>query len=393
MGLVVRAGVRDRGVITDHLEFGRRMLAREDPYAPYLENAVLHPPYPPGFGLLTAPFSLLPERLARFGWAGLQVVCLAVLGWWLVDVTRRLAPELRRWAHWALVLTAILVSRYVLRDTHGGGGNLINLALAIGAVAFAERGKPGWSGVLLGFALATKPTHVLLVPLLWVFGHARAAGISAVMALAFTAMSVAFVGFAPLQRWIEGTLAYASMQDVYAEPALGFPPFTWMNQCLRCAVQRYLGEVPPEFAAQVPGFFAGAGWPAFATAWVSRIGGVALLGVTFAAAWRRRAASIDPAALAALLCVSLLLSPISWKAHHVALAPAAFLLVLRGMSGARWVWVLLVAYIPLCVLGEEIVGKDGKQVQQSLYLVTAGTLAMWGAVLARRAASSPDHGR
>ena len=33
--LVVRTGLRDRGVITDHLEFGRRMLEGLDLYAPF----------------------------------------------------------------------------------------------------------------------------------------------------------------------------------------------------------------------------------------------------------------------------------------------------------------------------------------------------------------------
>jgi hypothetical protein len=67
--LVVRAGIRDRGVIIDHLEFGRRLLLGLDLYAPYLDPKPLHAPYPPSFGLLTAPFWLLGERLgASRGW-------------------------------------------------------------------------------------------------------------------------------------------------------------------------------------------------------------------------------------------------------------------------------------------------------------------------------------
>src|SRR5687767_7972350 len=76
LALVVRTSVRERGVITAHLEFGRRLLSGQDLYAPYLEARPLHPPYPPSFGLLTAPFSLLPERAARVAWGLLQVGAL-----------------------------------------------------------------------------------------------------------------------------------------------------------------------------------------------------------------------------------------------------------------------------------------------------------------------------
>ena len=60
--LVLRTAGRDRGVITDHIEFGRRLLAGLPLYAPYLDYHPLHPVYPPSFGLLTGPFSWLPER-------------------------------------------------------------------------------------------------------------------------------------------------------------------------------------------------------------------------------------------------------------------------------------------------------------------------------------------
>ena len=163
------------------------------------------------------------------------------------------------------------------------------------------------------------------------------------------------------------------------EPDLGFPPFTWMNQSLRCAVARFFGEVPAEYAAQVPGFVPGLGFDHGITAWISRLAAVGLLIATAVLAAMRRLSR--QSLIAAVLCLSLLLSPISWKAHHVALIPAIFLLVMRGLEGRRWIWWFLGSYVVLCLLGEEITGKDLKQVQQSLYLVTAGTLAIWGLCL------------
>lgn len=382
---MVRAGIRDRGVITDHLEFGRRVLHGLDLYAPYLDAGPLHAPYPPAFGLMTAPFTLLPERAARFCWAALQVLALWGIGAWLADALRRCAPGLQRALHWLCALTAVLAARFVLRDTHGGGGNTINLALALLALLAAGRGRPWCAGALLGFSLATKPVHVLVVPLLWILGKRRAAVIAVAAALAFTALSLLLLrqGLAPLQRWAAGSLAYSAMTDVCAPPDFGFPPFTWMNQGLRCAVQRWLGVIDGEYAAQVPGWFDGLGLAPPVTAWISRLLAVLLLAVTARAAWRQRG---DPRArpwlVAAVACLSLLLSPISWKAHHVALVPAIFLLACRAAAGARRIWWVLFAFALLCVLGEELVGKDLKQVQQSLYLVTAATVALWACCIA-----------
>jgi len=109
---------------------------------------------------------------------------------WLAATLRRYAPALRERLPWLLVVTAVVASRYVLRDTHGGGGNLINLALALMAVLLAERGRQTSAGLLLGFSLATKPTHVLLVPLLWWFGQRRTAALSVIGAAAFTGVSL-----------------------------------------------------------------------------------------------------------------------------------------------------------------------------------------------------------
>ncbi len=386
MFLVVRTGGRDRGVITDHLEFGRRLFAGDELYAPYLEDKPLHPVYPPSFGLLTAPFTLMPERAARYAWGVLQVGAIGVIGWWLAEMLRRARPELVPRTHALLALTAVLAGRYVLRDTHGGGGNLINLALALGAFACAERRHTLPAALLLGFSLATKPTTALLVPVLALMGHVRVAVSGLAIACGFVglALLVHGRGTEPLDRWIEGALAYSAQQDVFAPPHLELPPFTWMNQCLRCAVARYFGTVPNEYAAEVPGFFQGLGLPVAVTAWIARILGAGVLGATLLAAWRRRATRAGRIAmLAAAFAASLLLSPISWKAHHVALIPVFFLLVVSAIDGSRLARWLAIVYFVLCSAGGgDLVGDAAKEWEQSLYLATFGTIALWTWLLA-----------
>lgn len=387
--LVVRAGVRDRGVIIDHLEFGRRLLVGTDLYAPYLDAKPLHPPYPPSFGLMTAPFSLLSERVARWAWAAVQACALVYVLRWL---RRELQP---RWPNAnldvVLLLTLLLGARFVLRDTHGGGGNLINLAMVLAAFSACARAQPVAGGLWLGFSLATKPVALLFLPVLWVLGYGRAALTAGASALGFAFVSLALLRFDPTcwVRWWNGTLAYATQADVFAPPELGFPPFTWMNQCLRCAVARVLGDVPAPLAAQVPHFVPGLGCEPWVVVVVRSVLSAGLLLVTAAVVWRRRK---DPTArvalIAATLALSLLLSPISWKAHHVALLPCFALLFVQAQAGRRWLWVAAAIYALACVLGEEITGKAVKELLQSSYVVTLGTLWLWARTL--RVASKRD---
>jgi hypothetical protein len=174
------------------------------------------------------------------------------------------------------------------------------------------------------------------------------------------------------------------MPDVFAEPEYGFPRFTWMNQSLRCAVARYLGSVPAEHAAAVPGFFQGLGLGAATAAWVTRGLTAALLAASAALALRRPRPPA-PWLVAIACCLSLLLSPISWKAHHVALLPAFALLLARGFAGRRALLAALGVYAAVCLAGEDLTGKAFKELQQSLYVFTAGTLALWGLCLAAAA--------
>jgi hypothetical protein len=385
--LVLRTAGRDRGVITDHVEFGRRLLAGLPLYAPYLDDHPLHPVYPPSFGLLTGPFSWLPERGARIAWGLLQVGALCGVGAFLASMLRRTRPALVAArpliTHTAFALTMVLGARYVLRDTHGGGGNTINLALALAAFAAAERGRPTLAAAALGFSLATKPTTAFLLPVFLCLGHTRAAlgaGLSAgLFALASVLIQGLDQGLADWARWFEGALAYAGQTDLFAPPHLELPPFTWMNQSLRCAVTRYLGATPEEFAAVVPGFVQGIGLPPGTTAVCARVLGLGLAAATLLLARRlRHTAAGRLRALTLGLTAGVLLSPISWKAHHTALLPALHALALAAWTGSRPARALAVGYFVLCVAGGgDLVGGAIKEWQQSLYLATFGALGIW----------------
>jgi hypothetical protein len=401
--LVVRATSRreGRGVILDHLEFGRRLLHGEELYGPWTTDPAsaprpLHTPYPPSFAVLTAPFAaiedLLGLRAARGAWSLLQIASLFAIAVLMRRLATASAPNepARNW-HWLWLATALVSARFVLRDTHGGGGNLINLALCLAAHAAAEQNRMRLAGVLLGCSLSTKPTQVWLLPLFLVLGRKRAVGWAALTGAAFVFGSLAMQRFDPTDwsRWLVNTWQFSTATDAYAAPPGGFPPFEWMNQSLRCALARWFGSVPDEYSARVVlGVTPGLGWPASTLAWLLRGGSaIALLYLGFVAHRRRHDARARLWVLAATFVLSVLLSPLSWKAHHTALIPALSLLLLRLPE--RPTLVLLAAWVLCCQPGADLVGDAADEWLNSTYIVTAWDIALF--VVAVRAAASTPH--
>lgn len=407
--LLVRTTARPghRGVILDHLEFGRRLLHGEDPYGPWHSDPdaparPLHSPYPPSFGLLTAPFAVLADmagqRAARLAWGLLQVAALAAIGIALFRLPTGRAPPSPYRFQLLFALVLLLASRFVLRDTHGGGGNIVNLALCLLAFERAERGHQRSAGWLLGFSLMTKPTQVWLLPVFVLLGHRRTALHACLAAGTLLGLTLLLLrgDVGPWLRWSRGAFAIATQADAFADPALGLPPFEWMNQSLRCALARWLGTVPPELAARVPyPLPPGLGLPLPTVAAITRGFGIAILVAVLLQAWRVARRSPEPAAaplrgadparswiFAAALVASLLLSPLSWKAHHVALLPALLLLLRRALDdGERVARVLLAAFVLLCGIGGELLGDGIAEFANSLYVVTAVDLSVLVATL------------
>ncbi|MBL8736192.1 MAG: DUF2029 domain-containing protein [Planctomycetes bacterium] len=422
--LVARASARpsSRGVLLDHLEFGRRLVHGEDVYGPWKSDPdaplrPLHAPYPPSFGLLTAPFHLvdatLGRRPARFGWALLQVASL-VVGALLL---RRLllargalgdgdpplldAAERRRW-QWLWLATFLLTLRFVLRDTHGGGGNLINVAFVLLAYAASERGHDRRAGAWLAFSLVTKPTMVWLLPVFLLFGRWRTVAWTLLAGTGFVLLTMALQRFelAPWWRWLQGSWALATQADPWAVPAFEFPPFEWMNQALRFCLARWCGEVPVAFSARVElGVAPGLGCDVATVGWIVRITSLGLLGAVLLVARRaRHRADARLWVVVGTFVLTLLLSPLSWKGHHVALLPLLLLLVEHvWRTRSRAIAALLAMWFVTCSLpGGDLVGDAVDEWLNSVYVVTIGDVALLGAALVgawRAARSTPAEHR
>ena len=343
---------------------------------------------------------LLPRNSAtRASWAALQVGALIAIYFALRRMPRGPAPPSEREHRWLYLVTLVILARLVLRDTHGGGGNILNVAMCVMAFADAERGQHARAGWWLGFSVVTKPTQILLLPLLWCQGHRQTVlqALGAGAALIVLSIALLRLDLQPWVLWLDGTLALAQQADAFAPPALQWPAFEWMNQSLRCAIARWFGDVPPELADRVRwGVGHGLGWSAAACAWITRIVTASLLGLVLLRAYVssvRSTALVEPetaaarrtSQFAATLTLSLLASPISWKAHHVALLPIVYL-VLAAASRQRSSKLasVVAAWFLCCGIGKELLGNDGDEWFNSLYILTAFDLVLIAVALRLR---------
>ena len=366
------------GAIERNQRFAERVWSGRDPYA----TPPLHAPYPPSYGFVLGPLAAMPTKVARVLWVVLQMLML-------VAVMRLLAAAWqsargRAPPAWVWVAALLLVSRYLLRDTHSGGGNLIWAGLVLwtclAGCGKARTRERAWHGIGLGVVLAAKPTPLLFVPWLWIRGQRRTAAVAVAVALglhAAPALTLGFDGWLDAYgRWAEGSWAYATQLDVFAQPAFDFPDFSWMNQSLRFALARFLGTVPSEHVIDNALFFDGLGIAPGSITWITRAVSLAVLLWAARALWRVRrlpSADVDLLAMGLLFAATLLLSPITWKSHHVQLLPAFVALLAAVIDGRRRLLVGLVAYFILCnLLSQEIIGKAGKNVMQS-----ASTSSLW----------------
>ncbi|MFN0006995.1 MAG: glycosyltransferase family 87 protein [Planctomycetota bacterium] len=373
--LVARAARKDGGVLVRNQEFGGRFLAGEDPYFDPARGHRVHGPYPPSFVLVAAPLSLLPTPLARIAWGSAQALALVAAFVVLRRWSTRFWPSAAPHAPVLFAAAILLASRYLLRDSAGGGGNLLFAMLALVGLDLAFAGRGALAGLPLALSLVLKPN---LAPLLLFLAFRRrwtSLASTLILGAALFLLPAAWFGLEDYldlaARWTRDVASYAAVEDP-GRPDLvpdGMPVSdSSMNQSLREASGRLARAVgaSPSLAA-----------------WTARAVALALGAAACAVALRARPGRREVLAALAFLPLALLLSPISWKAHHVALLPLFFALACEAfMASSRTLTILLGATWVACgLLSEEIVGETAKEVLQGLSIVTIFDVLLLAAAL------------
>jgi hypothetical protein len=375
--LIARAVRKEGGVIELNRAFGARFQAGLDPWWDVERGRRVHGPYPPSLAWIAVPLSWPPLLLARGLWAALQIGALAAMFGMLARRARESFPTVA--PHCAVLFAAslLLVSRFLLRDFAGGGGNLIYATLALGGLELALCNRALVSGIPLGLSLALKPNLAPFVLFLLLRRRFQAAASALGFALLFfwlPALSFGPARYAELaSEWAGGVVQYAALEDLH-ESALvpeGLPRAeNGMNQSLREALQRLLRPPGDSGAVDVHVIETSAA----NAAWIARGLSLLLLGFVAWTALRARGARAEWLALLAFFPLSLLLSPITWKSHHVSLLALFFGLCCAGLErarSARGLWIFLALYWFACnLLSEDVAGREAKRVLQAVSIVT-----------------------
>lgn len=348
LGEALRALGRVEGVIfSGYVQVGEAVLRGTDPYA--VGGAAWQNTWPPFFLFVAAPLALgarvsLPLTLLLW-----QVLELVLMWGVIVLSVRPLVGDAERITFFpraegglaftsaALFVPFVLSARVFQEHAQHTQINVQVLFLALLAFAWFRRGRAAWGGLALAAAASVKATPLLLLGYLVYKRAWRESLWTAAWLVALNvALPVAVFGAA-------GAAAHWASWRSLAGAALADPTPTWMNQSLLAALKRLLtsaGGARDPFRYAVADWTPGAVRALFFAVAALAAGGLAWL---FRGAPRRFDGARGAGELALALVAMVVVDPLAWKAHYVALAPAyAFAWWARERapagSGARRVW-------------------------------------------------------
>jgi alpha-1,2-mannosyltransferase len=325
----IRVALSPPGDLHNHREFAVRFLAGTNLYA-----GGLNIPYTPFWALAHGPAAVLPALAMPALLFPIGIVALAVLLAVLDRIFSGVLPIDRRAIFWVAAGSVALASRFVVRDLLDTGPNLVVVALTWSAVLLWARGRLAGSALCLGLAVAMKLTPVIFIAYFAWKREWRVAAWALAAAVAFSLLPAAWMGWgsftAHMTTWA-ATLAGAARQ---MDPRIGVLGLeSPQNLSLRPALARFLMHMPA--GDDGLGRFVhplnvdlGRLSPTAARAIVL----VVLAIVIGAAMWVTRKPARSPGGTrvaqrtlfecAGVGVLGLLLSPITWRAHAVAILPA-----------------------------------------------------------------------
>ncbi|HVX11462.1 MAG TPA: glycosyltransferase 87 family protein [Pirellulales bacterium] len=388
----VRAGARvDDGDFPLHWKFAGRLLGHELLYA-----EGLHVPYLPFWAVAWLPIAGLPLAVAKVVCYPLSAVGLALLLWLLDRMCRtRLAmSDIKRF--WVAVGALAIVSRFVVRELPECGPNLMLLGCVWSAIYLWTERRDLSAGLCLGFATALKCTPGLFIAYFAWKRQWRVAASAIVSAVVFTLSPALWQGPTDYQRHMQIWLANLRFGLDQPDPSFGvLGPETLQNLSLRPAVARFLMHLPAGHPGRID-------QPAHVDLLnlSPTTAGRATKGIVFAllavVAWtfRKPAVRRDDLVVvwecAGVGALSLLLSPITWYQHCVALLPVFYLFlrsIAAGLRPARWMVAVLAAFLLIVVaLNRGLIGRDATMLMASYHLTTWAILGALGLAMGGRAA-------
>ncbi len=369
-----------------YVEAARRLLAGEDIYQG------IGYAYPPFMAMIATPFVFLPPLAIRVTFFAMCALCAVVM----VRTAWRIAAgppidDPQPWGRqeWAVLLFGLLCGGpYILNTFNVQQSDLLIGALLIGGCLQLLNGRQVSGGALVGLAAACKLTPLLFCPYLFMRRQWIAGTVVGVVALAVNLLpnliSTPPQGGLWLTHWIAGSVVQGGEQTL---GAVSGRMSALTNLSLSGTTHRVINtglafrdgrlnmvDQPTVETRNVIGIFLGL---------VAGLGVVSFAALLIAT---RRVAPLGlppPTAVeyAMVMCLMLLLSPMSSSAHFNILVLAGFCLArLTLITRDRMLWVTTVlAGLLFALTNKELV-------RETIYTVlvwggstTVGTLLLWWA--------------
>ncbi|MBI3469288.1 MAG: DUF2029 domain-containing protein [Planctomycetes bacterium] len=310
--------------------------------------------YPPAMAMVTVPLSHLPPRASVAAWYVVNVLALCVLfvSAWRLAGGPALTGLSWRWriAFW---LTLALAGRWLVSPLENKQFDIVIAAFVTAGGLWLARGRDWKGAAAIGVAVAMKCTPLLFLPYLWWRGKWRAG----IMVLV-TAVSINLLPDFLWPRQTGESYAIEWLQFTTHTLDQQMPGGWWsdprLNQSLAGMFRRALGWTLPEGEVPSSAVEQTVRWAIYGTA-------AALLGIT---AWRfgrpfraadafshqasvpsggeRRRTAVEAAVI---MCLMLLLSPMSGKAHYVILLLPLMLSAREAAWGSRGSIILAVGLL------------------------------------------------
>lgn len=382
---------------------GRSLLSgRTDLYSPdFALGRVMDYRYPPFFLVILFPLWLLPYSVAAYIWYLLSVIEISGCA---VIVCHTFKISKLMW-----LAAALIVAQYFVMAVHYGNAQLLAVFLLFASLHYAHRRKDLAAAILMALAITIKLTPLLLLPYFALKKRWTMLAAVVVFLAAINIAPSAYFGFTTnnqlLKRWYDHVVASQEFHEDNGP----------INLSLKGDLRRYLSDV--DYSQRVDG---DVNYPAVNIASLSRdrvvqawtiIAAVVFAGVLLLMWWvpvRRKtdgeltnpdqldvANDNIPLEMAVMICLMLLVGPLTSKIYFVALLwPVACLASVASSRVSRTGRLATYTLIALAAANSVLPLLPGRSIQRLLLVLGADfyvncllMIALLCALVSRRHAS------
>ena len=358
VGCAVRAAIKVEADFALHREFGRRFVAQE-----FLYTGGTDFPYPPFFAMTFAPAAILPMPAAKAVYYSGGAAALLLLLWTMRRLVESAFRLTKAQAFWVTTTALFFTTQFIIRDQAVAGLNTVLVALTWLGIYLWRQSREVLAALSLGAAIAFKCTPVIFLAYFLWKRQWRVALFTAATAVLFTVAPMAWQGPTSWARHMR-TWVGTAIDGITGSGFETQENFRDRNMALRPALKRYL-VYSPEAIDHQPSAPRVLNISPMVASWIITTALVAAVGVFM---WWSRGRVVkrdDPRVLWELAGTSvlmILLSPITWTQHCVALLPACYLiaaLLITRDQPPYWMLIVLSFYALFCsLLGRELIGRD-----------------------------------